>query len=62
MKKTFTGSSQQEARAKADNWWAAQKGLRKVSQIEVATGEEGPSIDLADRWAVTIHFEDENSN
>jgi hypothetical protein len=52
MKKTFTGPSQREAQAKADDWWI-QKGLRKVLQTEVATGDEGPSTGLADRWAIT---------
>jgi hypothetical protein len=62
MQKTFTGSSQQEARAKANDWWVAQNGLRKVSQTEVAIGDEGPSLNLADRWSLTLHYEVENSH
>jgi len=61
MQKTFAGSNQQEARAKANDWWGAQKGLRKLSQTEVAIGDEGPSLNLADRWSVTLHYEVENS-
>jgi hypothetical protein len=62
MKKTFTGSSREEAQAKANDWWLTQKGLRKVMQSEVTIGKDGPSINLADRWAVTVHYEAENSN
>lgn len=60
MKQTFTGSSLEAARAKANDWWRIQNGLRKLLQTEVATGKEGPSINLADSWAVTIHYEVKN--
>jgi hypothetical protein len=62
MKKVFSGSSQEEANRKADEWLKGQKGLRKILRTQVATGDEGPSLRAADRWAVTIHYEDENSN
>ena len=62
MKKVFSGSSQYEANRKADEWWAAQKGLQKTLRTELAIGDEGPSLKDADRWAVTIHYEDESSN
>jgi hypothetical protein len=62
MKKVFTGSNKQEARRKADEWWAGQKGLRKIERTEVAISDEGPSLRDANRWAVTIHYEDESSN
>jgi len=62
MKKTFTGSSREEAQTKANDWWLTQKGLRKVMKTEVTISKDGPSINLADRWAVTVHYEPENSN
>ena len=62
MKKVFNGSSQQEANRKADEWLRGQKGLRKILRTQVAIGDEGPSLREADQWAVTIHYEVENSN
>jgi hypothetical protein len=62
MKKVFSGSSQYEANQKADEWWAGQKGLRKTLRTELAIGDEGPSLSDADRWVVTIWYEDKSSN
>ena len=62
MKKEFSGVSREEANRQADEWWAMQKGLRKLNRTEVATGEAGPSLRDADRWAVTIYYEREKSN
>jgi hypothetical protein len=62
MKKVFTESSREDAKRQSDEWWVAQKGLRKISQTEVATGDQGPSLSDANRWAVTIRYERENSN
>jgi hypothetical protein len=33
--------------------------LRQTLRTEVAVGEKGPDIARLDRWAVTIHFEEE---
>ena len=60
MKKVFAGSSKEEANCMADEWWRSQNGLRKTDRKEVATGDQGPALNLADRWAVVIHYEDEN--
>jgi hypothetical protein len=60
--RVFIGSTQAEANRKADEWWSPQKGLRLVQRTQVAVGEEGPELAKAKRWAVTIHFEGEDSN
>jgi hypothetical protein len=57
MQKSFIGLTRQEAHRLANEWWAAQTGVRKVRETEVAIGDEGPSILDANRWAVTIHYE-----
>ena len=60
--RVFIGSTQAEANRKADEWWGRQKGVRLIQRTQVGVGETGPERAKADRWAVTIHFEGENSN
>lgn len=62
MKKTFGGATRREAKRQAREWWEAQTGLRKISETEVAMGNEGPDMRKADQWTVTIHYEPETSN
>jgi hypothetical protein len=57
MEKSFSASSRKEARRLANEWLAAQTGLRKIKQTEVATSDNGPSLEEANRWTVTIHWE-----
>ena len=61
MERVFIGVSRAEATRKADEWWGRQKGLRQTLRTEVAVGAKGPDTAEADRWAITIRFEDENS-
>jgi len=61
-KKVFVGSTQEEASRQADEWWDRQKGLRLIQRTLIAVGDEGRrTVDL-NQWAVTIHFDGENSN
>jgi hypothetical protein len=62
MKKTFTDDTEAGARRKADEWWKAQTGLREIDRTVLGTGDDGPARADMDRWAVTIHYEPENSN
>jgi hypothetical protein len=62
MERVFIGANRAEATRKADEWWGRQKGLRQTLRTEVAVGGKGPDIAQLDRWAITIRFEDENSN
>jgi hypothetical protein len=61
MERVFIGATRAEATRKADEWWGRQKGLRQTLRTEVAVGGKGPDPALADRWAITIRFEEENS-
>jgi len=63
MSKTrlFTAPTQVEANRQADEWWAPQKGLCLIQRTQVAVGF-GSSLAEKDQWAVTIHYEAENSN
>jgi hypothetical protein len=61
MEEIFMASTREEANQEADKWWAEQMGLRLVQRTEVAVGQ-GPSLDEADHWRVTIHYEPESSN
>ena len=64
MKKTFDGSPREEAHSKAREWWNAQKGLRRIppEQTQVAVGPaDSPDLRKADRWAVTIYYEEESA-
>jgi hypothetical protein len=61
MERVFIGVTRAEATRKADEWWGRQKGLRQTLRTEVAVGGKGPDTAEADRWAITIRFEDENS-
>ena len=62
MEKVFIGATRAEATRKADEWWKRQKGLRQTLRTEMAVVEKGADVAQLDRWAITIHFEDENSN
>lgn len=59
MERVFIAATREEAIRKADEWWGRQQGLRQTLRTEVAVGEKGPDIARLDRWAVTIHFEEE---
>jgi len=59
---TFEADTRGKANQAADDWWMKQKGLRQLYRSQVATGSRGPSLLEADRWAVTVHYEQENSN
>ena len=61
MEKSFSAPTRKEARQLANEWWAAQTGLRKIRQTEVAIGDDGPSLRNANRWTVTVHYKHENS-
>jgi hypothetical protein len=53
MKKVFSASSREEAKRKADEWWAAQKELQKLKEWEFALDDQVPSMH-GDRWTVTV--------
>src|SRR5260370_33421012 len=57
MKKEFQSSSREEANKWADEWWAAQRGVRNIQRTEISLGTKGLSIKDAEGWAVTIHYE-----
>ena len=41
--------------------WQRQRGLRQTLRTEVAVGQKGPDIAQLDRWAITIHFEKDDT-
>lgn len=59
---TFEAKTRAEANRLADDWWMKQKGLRQIHRSQIAVGSRSPSLADAERWAVTIHYEPENSN
>ena len=61
MEKSFSARTRKEARQLANEWWAAQSGLRKIKRTEVAMGDDNPSLRDANRWTVTVHYGHENS-
>jgi len=63
MQKSFSGSTREEARRAASEWWALQTGMRKIKEdSEMWQGDEGPSLLHANRWIVTIHYEREGKS
>jgi hypothetical protein len=62
MERVFIGATRAEATRKADEWWKTQKALRQTLRTEMAVVEKEADVAQLDRWAITIHFEDENSN
>jgi hypothetical protein len=56
-KQTFEAATQVDANRLADEWWAKQRGLRLVHRTQVSPGWGTE----AERWAVNIQFELENS-
>jgi hypothetical protein len=58
-KAVFVGSTLQEAKRKADDWWMRQKGVREVHRSKISGGFTGPSLRDADQFTVTIHYEPE---
>ena len=59
-KKTFEADTLAEANRQANEWWAKHQGLRSVHRSQGAVAW-GPFLAQAERFAVTIHFERENS-
>lgn len=59
-KKTFEAGTLAEANSQADEWWKKRRGLRLIHRSQVTVGW-GPFLSQAERFAVTIHFERENS-
>jgi len=62
MKRVFIAATREKATRKADEWWGRQIRLRQTLRTEVAVGKKGPDTTQLDQWAITIHFEEENSN
>jgi len=58
---TFEATTRAEANRLADEWWMTKKGARLIHRSQIAVGSSPAWIE-AERWAVTIHYEPENSN
>ena len=58
-KAVFVGSTSQEANRKADDWWMRQEGVRQLYRSQMSMGFAGPSLNDADQFTVTIHYEPE---
>jgi hypothetical protein len=57
----FSAPTQSEANRQAHEWWVQQKGLRLVQRTQWAVGVN-PSLEQAEQWAVSIHFEDDTTD
>lgn len=62
MEKSFSGHSREEAHQRANEWWAAQTGLREIRRREFATGDDGPSLLDVNNWTVSIDYERSRPN
>jgi len=57
VEKFFSAPNREEAHQIANEWLAAQTGLRNIKLTEIVTGDDGPSLLEANRRTVTIHYE-----
>jgi hypothetical protein len=60
-RETFAGATRAEAKEKATQWWASQKGLRQVGEWEICAGND-PAPQHTHQWTATIIYEEQNSN
>ena len=51
MKQTFNAPTRAEASQQAEDWWARQKGLRRLDTLTVAM--DGPT----NQWLISIVYE-----
>ena len=55
MKQTFNAPTRAEASLQAEDWWARQKGLRRLDTLTVAM--DGPT----NQWLISIVYEQDAS-
>jgi hypothetical protein len=56
MKRIFEGETRDEAKRKADEWWANAKGVRFIHRSQIPAGfRSNPSS----RWVIAIHYKKE---